>query len=496
MKQFLFLLFFTYTSIGFSQTESNLFKNKYEEFDYYAKPNPTNDLSRYFKRHIDYNLLNTYKFNENIESENHIYLTFHLSKENKAIPIYVNTPYSELNKSIKDAFTNYDIEKLNIPLKNPLNTYVLQILSKEGDKMIVNCSTDIVYDRFPVFEGCESMTNYYQMKSCFNKLLEAHVAKYFSPDAIRKAKVLGSLTLKPEFIITEKGTIELLRNKVPNDSLTKELNRVVALFPQAKIPPLRNGNPSRMFFSGNVRLEIASENKEYVADVIKSNDSILNPNAELALHFKKFIRENELTKNVFPLSMKSVEISFSIDKKGKIIDIKASTGYNPALNSRLIEIFKKYPIEKLNIKSTNVLETYKYTIITKGYPLNIIQCNETPNVYIPPCFDKNCEKSKSSEELMKNFYEKINEIIVRNINKNLYSKTELTKGFFLFCSFQVNSDAKIVDVKVKAPNPIMANGMEQVIKDIATVYKPAYLNGKAIKSSYSIPVRFNVGYNR
>lgn len=494
MKYFLFLLLFAYSSLGFSQTEPKSFKDKFEEFEYYAKPNPTNDLSRYFRRHIDSNLLNTYKFKDTVESKNHIYLTFQFNKENKIVAIRVNSPYSELNKNISEAFKDYDIDKLTIPEKSRLNIYALQILSQKGGKMVVNCSSDIVYDRYPIYEGCESMTSNYQMKSCINKLLETHIIKKFSHAVIKKAKVLGSLTLKPEFIINGKGVVELLQSKNPIDSLTIELNRVVALFPNAKTPPLRNGKPSRLTFTGYIPLQIESENKEYLADVIKSKDSTLNPNCDLALHFKNFINENELIKNVFPLSKESVEISFSIDKKGKMIDVNASTGYNPTLNSRLVEIFKKYPIEKLNIKSTNVLETYKYTIITKGYPLNVIQCNETPNVYIPPCFDKNCEKSKSSEELMKYFYEKINEIIVRNISKSLYSKTELTKGFFVFCGFQVDSDAKIIDVKVKAPNPIMANGMEQIIKD-TTVYKPAYLNGKAIKSSYSIPIRFNVGYN-
>lgn len=495
MKYFLFLLLFAYSSLGFSQTEPKSFKDKFEEFEYYAKPNPTNDLSRYFRRHIDSNLLNAYKFKDTVESENHIYLTFHFDEENKVTNIYVFSPYSELSKNIRDAFTAYDIEKLNIPVKSPLYIYALQILSKQGDKMVVNCSTDIIYDKYPVYEDCESMTRYSQIKSCINKLLEVHIANNISPAAIKKTKVLGELKLKPEFIINEKGAVELLQNKVPKDSITKELNRVVALFPNAKTPPLRNGKPTKLLFKSTVHLEIDTVNKKNIDDVKKSKDSTLNPNCDLALHFKKYINENELTKNVFTLYNESVEISFSIDKKGKMIDIKASTGNNPTLNSRLVEIFKKYPIEKLNIKSTNVLETYKYTIITKGYPLNIIQCNEIPNVFIPPYFDKNCEKSNSSAELMNCFSEKTINFIVRNMSNSVYSKTEFTKSFFVFCEFKVDTDAKIIDVKVKAPNPSLAKGMEQIIKDISMVYKPAYLNGKAMKYTFSFPVRINVGNN-
>ena len=37
--------------------------------------------------------------------------------------------------------------------------------------------------------------------------------------------------------------------------------------------------------------------------------------------------------------------------------------------------------------------------------------------------------------------------------------------------------------------------MEEMLKDMPSVYKPAYLNGVAIKSSYTIPVTFQLGDN-
>lgn len=493
MKNFLILFLFAYTTIGFSQTEQKSFNDKLEEFEYIAKPSPTNDLSRYFKREIDYSLLNAYKIDENEVNKNHIYLTFKLNQDNKVISVFVTTPYSELNKKIIDAFREYDIDKLNIPEKSTKYIYALQILYKDGDKMVVNCSTNIIYDSYPVYEGCESST-YSQMKSCINKLLEAHIVKNISPDEIKKAKVLGLLTLKPKFIINEKGAVELIPIKTPNDSLSVELNRVLALFPNAKIPPLRNGKPTKLTYSGYVKLQIDTENKEYVADVIKSKDSTLNPNNELALHFKKFISENELNKVVFRPNSKSVNLSFSIDKKGKVIDIKANS-LNKVFDNRLIEVFKNFPFEKLNINSTNVLEIYNYTIISKAYPVNIIQCNDKPNISIPPYYDKHCEKSDSPVELMKCFNERISTYIVRNFDANLRSKTKLTGDLRISCSFQVDVDAKIINVKVKAPNPSFANEMEEMLKDMPAVYKPAYMNGKAIKMSFLIPVVFKLGDN-
>jgi hypothetical protein len=494
MKHFLFLLLITFATIGFSQTKPIFYVDKIKEFDSIAKPSPTNDLSKYFRRKIDANLLDNYKINEFDGNQNHIYLAFKLSKEDKAVPIRVTSPYSELNKSIADAFLNFDISKLNIRDKSPLNIYMLQILSREGDKMIFNCSTNIIYDRYPVYEGCESNTSYSEMEFCIKNLLETYVVNNISPVQIERAKVMGLLTLKLRFIIDEKGRVEQVIVKNPKDSLSIELKRILTQFPVAKTPALRNGKPTKLPFNEIIKLIINSENKEYIADVIKSKDSTLNPNNELALHFKKFIGDEQLKKIFFNPIVKRINIRFSLDKKGKLIDVKANS-LNPKLNNRLIELFRTFPIEKLNIKSTNVLESYSYTIISEAYPVNVIQCNDKPNVYIAACYDKHCEKSDSPVELMECFNERISAYIIESFDTSVRSKTNLTGDVRIYCSFQVDVDTKIINVKVKAPNPSLANEMEEMLKDMPSVYKPAYLNGVAIKSSYTIPVTFQLGDN-
>lgn len=494
MKHFLFLLLITFATIGFSQTKPIFYVDKIKEFDSIAKPSPTNDLSKYFRRKIDANLLDNYKINEFDGNQNHIYLAFKLSKEDKAVPIRVTSPYSELNKSIADAFLNFDISKLNIRDKSPLNIYMLQILSREGDKIIFNCSTNIIYDRYPVYEGCESNTSYSEMEFCIKNLLETYVVNNISPVQIERAKVMGLLTLKLRFIIDEKGRVEQVIVKNPKDSLSIELKRILTQFPVAKTPALRNGKPTKLPFNETIKLIINSENKEYIADVIKSKDSTLNPNNELALHFKKFIGDEQLKKIFFNPIVKRINIRFSLDKKGKLIDVKANS-LNPKLNNRLIELFRTFPIEKLNIKSTNVLESYSYTIISEAYPVNVIQCNDKPNVYIAACYDKHCEKSDSPVELMECFNERISAYIIESFDASVRSKTNLTGDVRIYCSFQVDVDTKIINVKVKAPNPSLANEMEEMLKDMPTVYKPAYLNGVAIKSSYTIPVTFQLGDN-
>lgn len=492
MKHFLFLLLITFTNIGLAQTKPTFYNDKIKEFDSIAKPSPTNDLSKYFRRKIDANLLDNYKINEFDANQNHVYLAFKLNNEGKAVSIRVTSPYSELNKSIADAFLNFDIDKLNITDKNPLNSYTLQILSRDGDKMIFNCSTNIIYDRYPVYEGCETNTSYSEMESCIKKLLENYVIKNISAEQIKRAKVMGLLSLNPRFIVDEKGRIEKVIVKNPKDSLSIELKRVLSHFPMAKTPALRNGKPTKLPFNETINLIIDSENKEYIADVIKSKDSLLNPNNELALHFKKFISKEELEKIFFRPGVKKIGIGFSLDKKGKMIDVKANS-LNPILNKRLIEIFRTFPIEKLNIKSTNALESYSYTIISEAFPVNVIQCNDKPNVYIPSIYDKSCEKSDSPGELIKCFNEEISSHIIRTFDTKVRNKTNLTGDIRIYCSFQIDVDSKIINIKVKAPNPSLGNELEESIKNMPNVCKPAFLNGVAIKSSYRIPLLFKLG---
>ncbi|GGF26265.1 hypothetical protein GCM10011518_39570 [Flavobacterium limi] len=498
MKHFLFLLFFLYATTGFSQSEYQTFIDKYEEFTLYAKPNKTNNLSKYFAKRIDSRLIDSYRITDTIKNKKYIYLTFRLDKLNKVVSIIVNSPYSELNKSIRDAFKDLDIEDLNIAEKSPLNIYTLQILSQENNKMVINCSTNVVYDRNPVFEGCESSATKSKLCNCFNSKLSEYIANTISPRQITKAKILGKLNLHVKFLINEKGVIEQINCKAPTDSLTKELNRIVALFPKAKSPATRNGRPTSFIYVKNIDLQIDSKNKEYTKEVeeyngqLYSNDSFLNPNSDLALHFKKYISEKEL--NDIPLiDIPVLSIYFDIDKTGNPINIK--TNANTELNNQLVAIFRYFPFKKLNIKPLNTIDSYSYPIIINRCNKNIIMSNEKPFVHTPPIFDKDCHLS-GSKELDNCMNENIKTMVVNNFKRTIGNKTNLTGIIKISFSFQIDAEGKITNVKAFAPNPSICNELEELIKNISEVYKPAYLNGNAVPKVYSYSYRFDLGKNK
>jgi hypothetical protein len=490
MKKLLLLFFFTFSSILFSQTEPKTFKDKFEEFEYYAKPCKTNDLSKYFKRNIDYLLLENYKFKDTLRKNSVVVLSFKLDKNNSVIELDVSSPYSEMNFVIKKAFEAYDLKNINIPEKSPLNYYMLQILSREGNKMIVNCSSDIIYDRFPVLEGCESSTTFSETKSCFTAFLEEHLGKNLSVDLVKKRKLLGTLLLKPEFIVTESGTIEKVKWKTATDSLTTETKRIMALFPKAKTPPTRNGVPTRLYIKEFVVLEIQSKNENYIEDAIKSKDTTLNPNCELALHFKKFITEEEISNDKNPPQNGNGVISFSLDKNSKMINIKTGAT-KKELNEKLVDIFKKFPFEKLNIKFPNVLETYYYTIFSKEHNNKVvIHCNENPNMFSESYFDQKCEKSSSPEDLKFCFQEKITNQIVKNFDASLITQNDINNGIRLICIVQVDIDGTISRINALNTSPKFSNELDRIIKKMPKVYKPAYWKGVPIKTTYAIPISF------
>ena len=482
MKPYVFILLLAYSISSFSQIQPKKNK-KVEEFNFYAKPDATNKLSKFFRNRIDLSLLNDYRFSETEEAKNHVYLSFAIDEKRKIVNTNVSSNNFKLNESITKAFKEYNIVDLNLPEKNSLNKYVLQILSKEGDKMIVNCSSVIIFDQFPVFEGCESGSTFDEMYECLHKQLEQHIVNSISKAEIKNSKALGTLDLFVRFFINKTGDIEQINCKGPTENLTLELNRIVALFPKAKIPPYRNNMPTTQYYQKTIKLLIETNDEKYEEEALKAKDSNLNPNSELALHFKKFISEKELESiKVY----KPIKISFSVDKKGKLEDFSANSN-DEAFNKNLIKIFKTFPIEKLNIKSSSVLDEFNFTIITNFFSKNEIGTNENPNVSVHPFFDKKSENAKSPMELKDQLKDKIINVIITEFDPNIISRFNLVNN--IVCVFQIDTDGSVKIVTVNSSDLIIGDEIKRIIKNLK-LYRPAYLNGKAIKFVYTLSLRF------
>jgi hypothetical protein len=99
------------------------------------------------------------------------------------------------------------------------------------------------------------------------------------------------------------------------------------------------------------------------------------------------------------------------------------------------------------------LESYRYTLIIERYNKNVIRCNDKPIVFIPPLFDKKCENLKSLDDVYSSLDENINNIIKNRFKRTLSYSTKLSGIINVSCSFQIDSEGKIINVKGNAPNP-------------------------------------------
>jgi hypothetical protein len=318
MHKLVLFFIFCFSFLGHTQTSTlrfeDTYKDKYEEFDAYAKPSKTNELSKFFKNRINSKMLNALQFSESDERKQRVFLTFHLNKNNEITNIKVNSKYSDFNKQVVSIFKKYSKETLIIPEKNPLNTYVLQIVSKEAGKNRINCSSEIIYDKFPVCYGCEQYTTYKDLKKCMGDKLEEHIINTISLKEIDNSGILGKLKLEAKFNIDDEGNIIKVNSKAPTDNLTKELNRVVKLFPKVKTVGTRNNNSTRSYFNKRIILQIDANN---FAHNEENNYKITNPDSEndLSKHFKRFLTPNYLNDTDILGKKKSITLTFTIDAR-------------------------------------------------------------------------------------------------------------------------------------------------------------------------------------
>jgi hypothetical protein len=467
--------------------------DKYRDFDIYALPSNSNELSRYFRKNINIKLLDAIKFQDTIENNKRIILEFKINKKFKVNNLRVNSQYNELNNEIKEAFKNYDIKKLNLPKESELYTYKIQIISSYNNRSIINCSTHIIYDKLPVYEGCVSKTTHSNLSTCNYEKLKAHVLNNIDAKVIEESKILGELMLFPKFTVDVQGDITHIESKAPNDVLILELNRVISLLSKVK-PATRNGRPILYNTNSAISLVIEPKTETYKSEVMERKDTLLNENSDLSLHLKKYIKKDELKAIKLMARQKYVTISFGIDKKGKYIDIKNNIK-DDVFSEKVNKIFQNYPIEKHAINEVDLLATYSYIIITKGYEDLIIQTENKPIVRVPPIF-KGCENEESSMELKKCTSSNIAYLVKKEFNEDLQYKTNLKGDIKIYCIFKIDTTGNIVDVKVRAPNPYLTNEIETIIKNMPPAIKPGTRNGKPVTVPYSFPLVYKVGQNK
>lgn len=203
----------------------------------HTKPNSEKGLSKFFKERLPKEYIEKANLNR-INNSFKIY--FELDKSNKPFNIGTNARSSALEEKIIEIFKLYPTERLEFLNKSPYNKYIAQILSFTNNKTIVNASSYITSETYPVFPGCESSESIKKLKKCFSVGIQRHFVKKFDsrlPSKLGLSRGRKSMVIR--FKINTKGNIDRIKIKAPHPLLKKEILRVIQLLP--KMQPGKQG---------------------------------------------------------------------------------------------------------------------------------------------------------------------------------------------------------------------------------------------------------------
>lgn len=458
----------------------------YQYFDDFAKPSTTSNLSNYFREHLNTDLLKAVKFRDTLEGNKRIILTFRLKNSLKPWNIRVNSQYGELNDEIMEVFKNYDVRQLNLPKENiELYIYKVQIISSLNDKAIINCNTNVVFDRAPVFKGCELKLTHSALSTCNYVKLDSFVASQINREILQNYGKMGEQRFVARFIIDTLANTEANCSKAPTVKLALELDRVLNLLP-VKEPALRNGRPINFSEEANLALVIESlePNKSYLKEF-----TVLYPDgSDIAMHFYNKIKDDEFEN---ALKLPNVYLYFNINKRGKYINIRNSI-QNKALNAQVNKIFSDLPIEKLHLEKVDPMVTYSFRLMQKlkDKKMYIFPFENKPQTKKSIAIE-GCEEERNDYDVQKCNREKVLFYVRKHFDVSLRSKTKIQGNIMIKTNVFIETTGEVSGIVVKSANPFLSNEMDRVIRKMPYKISPMEVNGEPVKCSleYSFTLR-------
>ncbi|MBI6115713.1 M56 family metallopeptidase [Salegentibacter maritimus] len=104
---------------------------------------------------------------------------------------------------------------------------------------------------------------------------------------------------------------------------------------------------------------------------------------------------------------------------------------------------------------------------------------------------KGCEGLSSNEERKKCTSNKISQFVNKNFDTSIAEKSGLTGVNRIIVQFRIDETGKIVDVKARAPHPILEEEAIRVISKLPQM-QPGKQKGENISVMYSLPIVFQV----
>tara|TARA_R110001606_G_scaffold385511_1_gene549055 strand:+ start:27 stop:1529 length:1503 start_codon:yes stop_codon:yes gene_type:complete len=238
-------------------------------------------------------------------------------------------------------------------------------------------------------------------------------------------------------------------------------------------------------------------------------DKYSKPSAEneLSLYFKKEIPKKFIKKIEFVDDSKNIILSFSINKENEPYRIQFSSLNGDDFKKAVIEAFKKYPLEKLNLNNFDSKNRYYLQIASRKRNKAFINCSSTTIIETPPICEP-CEglayfedlKSCLNIEVKKHLYQNINFELLNNINSknqiNLKDEKDLElffdKEVDLFVQFTVDENGKLVNKKTKVPS-FLKDEIEKALNSFPKIKNPSTFFGQTHNPLHSFTIHYKKG---
>ncbi|MEZ0184544.1 hypothetical protein AB9T89_20035 [Flavobacterium oncorhynchi] len=213
-------------------------------------------------------------------------------------------------------------------------------------------------------------------------------------------------------------------------------------------------------------------------------------NSDLANYFKIYLESNLLKKIDFSTIKSSylyknisnskfnytIRLTFEINKKKKPTNFHINTG-NKELDRKVIEVFKKYPLEKLALSEVDKHGKISIQLFVKENKNIIIKASTFPVVDQLP-IAKGCENLQTNWEVNNCLYEKLNEYIIQNISLKTISEQNLRGEIIFSPRFSINPEGRIVKANCIAPNSIIKNEIDRLVSSFDQILTPGTRNNE------------------
>ncbi|GGA85421.1 hypothetical protein GCM10008015_27710 [Flavobacterium palustre] len=169
----------------------------------------------------------------------------------------------------------------------------------------------------------------------------------------------------------------------------------------------------------------------------------------------------------------TIRLTFEIGKDNKAQNIKIQTG-NADFNKQIKNVFKTFPLEKLNIDTENKSAIISVQLFCRENKKTIIKASTNAVYDVTPSLNEcqNLDYSKRNSC----FYNELNKYILKHISLEAISKQKLKGEISIYPRFSIDTNGKIFKVNSIAPNTIIKNEIDRIIQSFDKKILPAKRN--------------------